>query len=564
MRRFSDWRLQTKLILTLVLVVFLCAIAGLWNLSNFRWAASAFGVASREHLPALDYIVEADRDMQQALVAERTLMFLRQASEEASAKRKDHVEKIQRAKDRWSKYREIPAAEEERKVWPEFEKLFAEWEKVSREVVGLLARDMADARKDAIDLSLSEGEAKFEKTRELLNKLITLRLQAAEKFDSQVQVAASWTTWWTIVVLVLLAIGSGTIGLILARLVTRAVTNVVGQAERAAEGDLTVRVAADSQDELGQMGRALNRMLEAFHDLMTRVQQATHQTASASRQLAAGSEQLSSGAGEQASSLEETTATLEQMGASITQNAENSRQMEQMALKGAKDAEESGRAVTETLAAMQAIAEKISIVEDIAYQTNLLALNAAIEAARAGEHGKGFAVVATEVRKLAERSQTAAKEIGGLADSSVKVAEQAGRSLVELVPAIKKTADLVQEVATGSREQSAGVAQINKAMSQVDQVTQRNASAAEELSGTADELAQQAASLQQLMAFFRVGGLAEPGHGRATASLPPVPRANAPAPVSTPRPDALQAAARGGNGAPLGAAAAADRDFTRF
>jgi methyl-accepting chemotaxis protein len=565
MRKFSDWRLQTKLILTLVLVVFLCAVAGLWNLSNFRWAASAFGVASRGHLPALDYIVEADRDMQQALVAERTLMFLRQASEEAVAKRKDHAEKIQGAKDRWSKYKEISAGEEERKIWPEFEKLFAEWEKVTKEVVGLLARDMADARKDAIDLSLSDGEARFEKTRELLSKLITLRLQAAEKFDSQVQVSASWTTWWTIVVLVALAFGSGAIGLILARLVTRSITNVVEQAERAAEGDLTVRVDADSQDELGQMGRALNRMLEGFHDLMTRVQQATHQTASASRQLAAGSEQLSSGAGEQASSLEETTATLEQMGASITQNAENSRQMEQMAVKGAKDAEESGLAVKETLEAMKAIAEKISIVEDIAYQTNLLALNAAIEAARAGEHGKGFAVVATEVRKLAERSQTAAKEIGGLTGSSVRVAERAGQSLTELVPAIKKTAELVQEVAAASREQASGVTQMNKAMGQVDQVTQRNASAAEELSSTAEEMASQAETLQQLMAFFRVSGLAEPGPGRSTASLPPVPRANTPAPVSPPRPDALQAArAHGGNGSPLGAAAAADRDFTRF
>jgi methyl-accepting chemotaxis protein len=252
------------------------------------------------------------------------------------------------------------------------------------------------------------------------------------------------------------------------------------------------------------------------------------------------------------------------MSASITQNAENSRQMEQMALKGVKDAEESGKAVKETLAAMQVIAEKISIVEDIAYQTNLLALNAAIEAARAGEHGRGFAVVATEVRKLAERSQTAAKEIGGLSGTSVKVAERAGAALAELVPAIKKTAELVQEVAAASREQAAGVTQVNKAITQVDQVTQRNASAAEELSSTAEEMASQTEALQQLMAFFRVaaeappvarvGGGGPPAPTPSRAEVPPLPPVPATAPPGGAR----------GNGAPGGARVPDDGEFTRF
>jgi methyl-accepting chemotaxis protein len=180
--------------------------------------------------------------------------------------------------------------------------------------------------------------------------------------------------------------------------------------------------------------------------------------------------------------------------------------MEQMALQGAHEMAQCSQVVSESVDAMKTIAEKISIVEEIAYQTNLLALNAAIEAARAGEQGKGFAVVATEVRKLAERSQIAAQEISALTSASVRVAEKSGDLLKELVPSIRKTAELVQEVATASREQAAGVAQVNEAMGQVDQVTQRNASAAEELSATADNMASQAESLQRSMGFFQVNG----------------------------------------------------------
>ena len=294
---------------------------------------------------------------------------------------------------------------------------------------------------------------------------------------------------------------------IIKRLITLPLRNVVSIVTEISQGNLAVEidVRGKGQDEVGLLTRSMNTMIKKLRDVVGQVQSGSDNVASGSEELSSSSEVLSQGATTQASHLEEITSSMEEMGSNINQNADNAAQAEKIANQVALDAEEGGSQVQDTVRAMQDIAGKITIIEEIARQTNLLALNAAIEAARAGDAGKGFAVVAAEVRKLAERSGEAAKEIGERSAGSLDIAEKAGTMLEKLVPEIRKTAELVQEISSASKEQTAGAAQINQAISQLDQIVQQNASSAEEISSTAQNLASQAQHLQDSMSFFRVG-----------------------------------------------------------
>jgi methyl-accepting chemotaxis protein len=304
-----------------------------------------------------------------------------------------------------------------------------------------------------------------------------------------------------------------TLGLALQRMLS-SLNSTAAVAVEIAEGNLTVQAARMSDKD--KLGIALERMVERLRQIVAEALTAAQNVSAGSQELSASAEQLSQGATEQASSAEEASSSMEEMAANVKQNADNASQTERIAAQSAKDAEASGAAVGRAVEAMQTIAEKITIVQEIARQTDLLALNAAVEAARAGEHGKGFAVVASEVRKLAERSQAAAAEIGTLSGETVKVAREAGSMLSKLVPDIKKTAELVVEITAACREQDVGSSQINQAIQQLDKVGQQNASASEEVSSTSEELASQAEQLQSTISFFRIDH--PEGKAAATAS----------------------------------------------
>jgi len=338
-----------------------------------------------------------------------------------------------------------------------------------------------------------------------------------------------------------------------AEMAQRTAEEINAAVDSATRGDFTRRIDSGGKSDFhAALCNRFNELLETISGTMAEVRAAAQQLGSASEQVSQTSQSLAYSASQQAAGVEQTTANLHEISASVRQNADSATVTDGIATQAAAQAMEGGQAVGQTVDAMKSIAQKIGIVDDIAYQTNLLALNAAIEAARAGEHGKGFAVVAAEVRKLAERSQAAAREIGQLAGSSVGLAERAGHLLERMVPSIHKTSELVQEIAAASGEQNAGVGQITGAMSHLNSTTQQTASASEQLSATAEELSAQAQRLQALMDFFRLAQ-DEAAGPQAGGTPPRMPARPAPA-----------GALRFGHGSSAARASPDEAEFVRF
>jgi methyl-accepting chemotaxis protein len=346
---------------------------------------------------------------------------------------------------------------------------------------------------------------------EAFSRLVDVQLDAAKEVYAQTEARYQWLLVISISAMLLSVLIAAVLGFMITRSLLRQLGGepylAMESLQRVAAGDLTLDIQLKKNDQASML-YSLQQMVLKLRTIMADVRMTSDSLASASEEVAASAQALSQNASEQAASVEETSSSVEQISAMVAQNSENATTTDRIASQSSKDAVEGGGAVGEMVRAMRQIASKIGIIDDIAYQTNLLALNAAIEAARAGDHGKGFAVVAAEVRKLAERSQVAAQEIGTVAADSVTLAERAGKLLEQMVPSISKTADLVQEISAASREQNSGLEQINMAVGQLAQITQVNASASEELSSTAEQMSNQAMQLQEMIQFFQLTGSA--------------------------------------------------------
>jgi methyl-accepting chemotaxis protein len=511
---FNDLKIGVKILIGFFSLAIITLIVGIIGYLGVNRVSGSFHEVSNHHMPNIEHLLEVEAGLENLRVAQRTLLIPNLGLEDKARQFRN----ITKARERYGKAFEIldkiEKNQTESQQWNKFKEKVAVWRGVNEQFEKLInqmqntdEQQVKELYNQAYNLNLTAARAAQEEALSLLRELISSNKNEAARAIDDGDSAVTSATSLVIVGIIIGIIVAIILGFIITNAITSGIKRGVEFALIIANGDLTSNIEKadlDRKDEIGKLGNALQKMVEKLKDIIGSVVSGSDNISSASEQLSSASQQLSQGASEQASGAEEVSSSMEEMAANIQQNTDNAQEADKISQKVTEGVKKVGSAAQESLLSIRNIADKINIINDIAFQTNILALNAAVEAARAGEQGRGFAVVAAEVRKLAERSKVAADEIVALAKKSVDVTEDASALMGNLIPEIDKTAKLVQEIAAASMEQSTGADQVNSAIQQLNQVTQQNAAASEEMATSAEELNSQADQLKEIISYFKL------------------------------------------------------------
>jgi len=514
MNWLRNQRTRVKLMLAFGAMAALLAAAGALGIQSLSQLSRSFDELHRQHALGLAMLKESELQAMQSLVETREALHAGTSAgiagrAEAAARAREELDR------QFTRFRNTADSASPRAA---IDKVHAEMqdiaEKQERAVELIVAGRAAQARAALRDIEAATSGVILEMR--TLEQSLRERINATSRRVEETQGSARSKLLAIMAVSVLFAV---VLGVVISGLIADPIERTVKILERVAAGDFTERLAVDSADEVGQMASALNNAVARMRQTLADVSSASHGVASAAVQLASATDQLARGTHAQMGSLEQTSASLREMTASVRRNAENARQASLLASETRRSADGGGQVVNDAVSAMaeinlasRRIAEIITAIDEIAFQTNLLALNAAVEAARAGEHGRGFAVVAAEVRSLAQRSATAAKEIKTLIHDSVEkvdrgteLVNRSGHTLQEIVNAVKRVTAIIGEIASASEQQESGIETLNRAMVQMDQVAQGNSAQTEELAATAQSLSDSSNHLQKLVNRFTLG-----------------------------------------------------------
>lgn len=541
---FRDLSFRIKLTIPLIVIAALALIIGLMGIYNVRDLSDVSQRMANKYLPATDYLIEADRDLYQALVAERSMMFIDTNDKQFSKLVKMHEENIQQAHDRVGKYAKLLTDSKTRPLLEQFFTLHKEWKSLTNEVVEHRKAGQADA----VQLSFSTAATKFEEMRDVIDKLTGITLDESDNISKVSQTSSTTSQYMMLIGLAVVILITLITVIFFPGLITKPLHQVIARVNDIAhgEGDLTARLSVNSKDELGQLAEAFNHFVEKLQGIIGRISGATSQVASAAEQMSTITSETHSSIDEQKRAMELVVSAVTQMSSTVQEVARNTSDasdaandadsksqstLEEMnhavdAMKGmAAEVENAAQVIDQLGQNSESIGTVLDVIKDIADQTNLLALNAAIEAARAGEQGRGFAVVADEVRTLASRTQESTEEIQNIiqqlqggAKNAVTVMEtgrkqaqyslekvvQAGESITSIGTSISQIRDMNQQIATAAEEQTLVTDEINENMVDINRSSEKTIDASVQTDSASHELAKLASELQGLVSTFKV------------------------------------------------------------